>query len=163
MPRIVIFDEVASPQRVIQITGPSVNEGPYHTSGRTDFVVHPDLSLLATLDADGRIATYIVPKKYWKHVAGAIVEYTAGEKTTQDTADAAQDAINEQAQLDDIRDRAAVGLDDFEVNSLLLRAFADIVKDEINILRALHSLPDRTLAQLRTSIVNKVNSGDVDS
>ena len=38
----------------------------------------------------------------------------------------------------------------------LLRAFAELVMDELNTLRALHSLAPRTFAQLRTAIKNKV-------
>lgn len=38
----------------------------------------------------------------------------------------------------------------------LLRAFAALVMDELNTLRALHSLAPRTFAQLRTAIKNKV-------
>ena len=39
----------------------------------------------------------------------------------------------------------------------MMIAFADIIKDEINILRAEHGLPDRTLAQLKTAISNRIN------
>jgi hypothetical protein len=46
--------------------------------------------------------------------------------------------------------------------ALVLRAFADVVKDEVNILRALHVLQPRTLPQLRASIVARINSGVVD-
>lgn len=42
----------------------------------------------------------------------------------------------------------------------LLTAFADIIKDEINILRAQHSLPDRTLAQLKTAMLNRISEND---
>lgn len=153
MPRIVFFDEGASPQKVLSVTGPSVDEGPFNASGRTDFVVHPDLSAL-----EG-----VVPRKYWKHLLGSIVEYTAQEKTDQDTAEAARDAANVVARLDDIRSQAAAGFDGFDSNPLLLRAFAETLKDEINTLRALHGLPNRTLAQLRTAIAAKVNDGTVDS
>lgn len=45
---------------------------------------------------------------------------------------------------------------------LTIRAFADIIKDEINILRAEHGLAPRTLAQLKTAIQNRIDSGDVD-
>jgi hypothetical protein len=153
MPRIVVFDEAASPQRVIQVTGSSENEGPWIASGRTDFVSNPDLSALEGL----------VPLKYWKHEAGAIVEYTQAEKDAQDAADAstaAQDALDAIAAS---KADATVAMDGTENLAFLMRAFADVVKEEINILRALHSLPDRTLAQLRTAIANKVNSGDVDT
>lgn len=46
--------------------------------------------------------------------------------------------------------------------SILQRAVADIIKDEINILRRLQNLPDRNLTQLKTAIVDRINSGNVD-
>jgi hypothetical protein len=39
-------------------------------------------------------------------------------------------------------------------------AFADILIDEINILRAEHSLGDRTLAQLKTAMLNRISEND---
>lgn len=42
--------------------------------------------------------------------------------------------------------------DDREV----LRAFAKLIMNDLNILRALHSLPPRTFAQLRTEIRNEI-------
>lgn len=150
MATVVIFDEAATPQRVLEVLV-SVHTPDF--SSRTDVVVNPDLSLL-----EG-----IVPRRFWKHVASAIVEWTQTEKDAEAAAEAAAQAVAEAQRLVDIRADAAAGLDDFEVTPLLLRAFADILKDEINILRALHSLPNRTLAQLRTAIAARVNDGTVDS
>ena len=152
MPQLVFFNEAATPQQVTSVTGPSVNQGPFVDSGRTDFVIAPDLSAL-----EG-----IVLRKYWKHSGGLIISYTAAEITTQDAAEAAAQA---QRALDDIaaiRADAAEGLSGFDVSPLVLRAFAEILIDEINTLRALHSLGDRTLLQLKNAITNTVNSGDVD-
>jgi len=42
----------------------------------------------------------------------------------------------------------------------MMIAFADIIKDEINILRAQHALPDRTLAQLQTAMINRMSEDD---
>ena len=39
------------------------------------------------------------------------------------------------------------------------KALAAILIDEINTLRALHSLPDRTLAQAKTAFINKIEGG----
>lgn len=162
MPRIVVFDEGATPQRVVQITGRSENQGPWDDSGRTDFIVDPDLSLLATEDADGKL-TYIIPRRDWKHSAGAIIEWAQAEKDARASAEAAAQAAADIQNIAIIRAEAAAGLDNFDVTPLLLRAFADIIKDEINILRAEHGLADRTLAQLRSAITAKVNDGTVDS
>jgi len=41
----------------------------------------------------------------------------------------------------------------------VLKAIAELLVDEFNILRALHALPDRTFAQLRTAIRNKIDAG----
>jgi len=42
----------------------------------------------------------------------------------------------------------------------MLVAMADIIRDEINILRTLHGLPDRTLVQFRTAMINRVQKDD---
>lgn len=39
-------------------------------------------------------------------------------------------------------------------------AFVDIIKDEINILRTQHSLPTRTLSQLKTQLLSKISKDD---
>ncbi len=39
-------------------------------------------------------------------------------------------------------------------------AFAKVVMDEINILRQQHSLPDRTISQLKTALQNKIDKND---
>lgn len=43
-------------------------------------------------------------------------------------------------------------------NDEVLTAFAEIIIDEINVLRQQHSLADRTLAQLKTAIKNRVKA-----
>ncbi len=154
MPRIVIFDELASPQRVTGMTGPSSPLKPYEA--RTDVIVDPDLSLLVTLDGNHEITSFIVPRRDWKHEAGSIVTMTGAEITARDAAQAAAQDLA-------VRDGAKDGLLGFDNGALLMRAFADIVKDELNILRSLHSLPDRTLTQLRTAINSRVDGGSVDS
>ena len=45
----------------------------------------------------------------------------------------------------------------------LIRALALVVMDEINLLRAEHSLAARTPAQIRTAIKNKIDSGEADN
>ncbi len=39
-----------------------------------------------------------------------------------------------------------------------LRAIVELLVDELNVLRALHSLPDRTIAQARSAIRNKIDN-----
>jgi hypothetical protein len=43
-----------------------------------------------------------------------------------------------------------------------LRSALEIALNEINILRAIHSLPDRTLTQFLNTVDNKIDSGDND-
>lgn len=159
MALIVIFDEVTTPQKVVNII---IGAHTPDFSSRTDVAINPDLSALATFDAEGRLATFIVPRRYWKHSTGAIVEYTQAEKDAQD----AQDAIDREAErVQGIANTKLAAKDQiigFADTSLFLRAFISILIEEINTLRALHSLPDRTIAQLKTAIGNRIDDGTID-
>jgi hypothetical protein len=44
----------------------------------------------------------------------------------------------------------------------VLRSLVEVIIDEINTLRALHSLGDRTLTQAKTEILNKIDAGGND-
>jgi hypothetical protein len=143
MALIVIFDEGASPEQVLQVI-PSANTPEY--SSRSDVLVNPDISALQG----------IIPRRYWKRVLDTVVEYTQAEKDAQDAAEAA-------AEVAAVRAGAKNQHVGFSGLPVYLRAFADVVREEINILRALHSLQDRTLAQLKTAIENRIDSGGVDS
>lgn len=143
MSLIVIFDEGATPEKVLEVRR-STSPRPF--IGRTDVLTDPDISAL-----DG-----VVPRRYWKRVGTTVVEFSAAEKTTQDTEEAAEQDLA-------VRTGAKAQLNGFSDVPLMLRAFADILKEEINTLRALHSLPDRTLAQLRTAIDGRIDGGSVDS
>lgn len=153
---IVIFDEGASPEKVLTVHR-RVNMGLW-VDPTTALPLRSDVLAYADLAA----VEGVVPFKYWKHDTGAIVSMTAAEITAQDAADAAAEAQRVLDDLAAIRAGAAAGLDGFAEVPLALRAFADVVREEINILRALHTLTPRTLSQLKTAITNKVNSGDVD-
>jgi hypothetical protein len=74
----------------------------------------------------------------------ALITYVAD----QANIDAAFTQIEVEAVLDVERDK----LD----SEKILKAFAEMVVDEFNILRAIEGLPPRTFAQLRTAIRNKV-------
>lgn len=168
MARVVIFDPNATPQRVLQVLD-SVSSPDF--AGRNDVVIEPDLSLV---QASGFTSLY------WKHETGAIVAMTAGERS-------ALDAQILEALTLSVRDRGKAIVDALSDSGILQRALADIVKDELNILRgwivsfksevalaitladlkvrvaALPDLPDRTLSQLRTAIKNRIDSGSVDA
>lgn len=119
------------------------------------------------------------PMKYWKHVAGAVQLMTQGERDAVDAALAA-------AALTVARTGAKDQIVGTIPLPILLRALADILKDEINIVRGwtvsskaevaasssladlktrvatLSTLNDRTLAQLKTAIQNRIDSGGLD-
>lgn len=186
MPRIVLFDESASPQRVTFVTGPSENPEPYF--GRTDAVIGADLTGLVQLDIDTyEIISYNVPLAHWKHAAGQIVAFTQAEIDAKAAADAAEAVADAAAMILDNRVEAKNLLAGAVVPGVLIRALADIVKDEINLIRqwlvalkaevaaassfgnlktrvaTLPDMPDRTLVQLRTSIEQRIDNGSVDS
>lgn len=80
--------------------------------------------------------------KYWV-IAGDTISLM--DQAARDAVDAAGDSD----QLDEIAD----GL---EQARTITRAFAEVVLDEINILRAQHSLPARTLTQLHNAVRGKL-------
>lgn len=96
---------------------------------------NPDMSQVAGL-----------AERYWKWDSGTErpISQTAGEKTATDAAilAAAKDGAVAPLAASDVPD--------------LLRALALVVMDEVNILRAQHSLPARTVAQLQTALKNKM-------
>jgi len=98
----------------------------------------------------------IVLQKYWKIVGDTVVEQTAGEKTTTDADILAAENTR-------VRAGAVTAEDTKAIDYVLIRALSLVVKDEVNVLRALHGLGDRTNAQIKTGIKNKINSGDADS
>jgi len=62
------------------------------------------------------------------------------------------DAAFAQVEVNEVLDVERDKLD----NEKILKAFAELVMDELNILRAIEGLPPRTFDQLRTAIRNKV-------
>lgn len=121
-----------------------------------------------------------VPVKYMKVVGGDVLEMTQEEKDAIDAAELVVETAN-------IRISAKESVVGFSPNPLFQRAFADIIKDEFNLLRqwtrdfktevaaatnlanlqtrvaSLPTLNDRTLAQLKTAIQNRIDDTTVDS
>lgn len=84
------------------------------------------------------------PKYYWI-INGDLVELA--DQSTRDAIDA-QRLADKRDQISDQIDRAET----------ILRAFAEVVLDEINLLRAEHpGFQPRTLSQLKTAIRNKLD------
>ncbi len=85
---------------------------------------------------------------YWKEISGVFSEMTLAEKNIKNAQIAAANII---------RDKSIAK---WRIsNERVLRAFAEVVMDEINILRSEHNLIDRTLSQLVTAIKNKIDAG----
>ncbi len=74
----------------------------------------------------------------------AFADYTANQ--------VARDTAFLQSEIDTETDKVR---DDFD-DQRILKAFAELLVDELNVLRQLHGLPARTFAQLRTAIRSKI-------
>ncbi len=83
------------------------------------------------------------------------VEMTQGEKDAVDAVLVI--ALNLQQ-----RETGKMTVDSPIGQGKLERAVAEIIRREINILRAQHGLADRTLAQLKTQVKSEIDSGNVD-
>ena len=155
---IIIFDEGATPERVLSYL-PRVLRMSEWVDTATGVPIRSDV--VARLDPSE--LPLAVPRRYWKHVAGAIIEYTQAEKDAQD----AQDVIDREAEriqeIANTRLNAKDEITGFESSSLFLRAFISILIEEINTLRSQHGLADRTIAQLKTAIRNRIDDGTVDT
>lgn len=112
--------------------------------GRTDVLINPDLSAVAG-----------VSQRYWKKENGTIVPMTQDERNALDA-----NALTQMTSF--LRDDSKALFSSRSDLGMIFRAFADVLKDEINILRANDGLPDRTLNQLKTAIRNRIDSGTVD-
>lgn len=121
-----------------------------------------------------------IPIRYWKHLAGSIVEMSQVEK----------DALDAEVVIT-LRDNTRLAgkniIDAQTAIGIIERAVADITRDEINNIRqwimsfkaevalastfanlkvrvaTLPDMPDRTLAQLRAAIKSRIDSGTIDS
>jgi len=100
---------------------------------QANYIEEPDLSAVT-----GQ------PSKYWTITGDIIALKSQAERDAVDAADLSTQRDNATNQLDPIED--------------ILRAFALVVLDEINILRTQHSLADRTIAQLKTAVRSKLGS-----
>jgi len=86
-----------------------------------------------------------VPSIYWVITGDVITEMSQAEKDAVDAAilsDARDDAI--EAEIDNLES--------------VLRQLTKLIVDELNILRQEHSLPDRTLAQVKTQLRNDLGT-----
>lgn len=95
------------------------------------------------------------------HPAATELEVESVDQATLDTAFAGY--VADQTNIDAATAAAQVVIEkDAEKEAYdvrrLFRALVESLVDEINTLRTLHSLPDRTVAQARTAILNKIDN-----
>ncbi len=147
MSDIVIFDENADPQRVTDhirfVHTPDYLENGQPIAG---VLINPQLN-----------AVEGVPRRYWKHENGLVVEYTQAEKDAQAFAQA---TAAELATREGAKDRL-VG---FSPEALLERARNAVMVDYLN---AIHAVPNvaltpLTLEDVAAAIDAKVDGGTVD-
>lgn len=139
MARLVIYDTITNRIKEYQ---PSGNEGLY--IGQPGVLIDPDISGLLT-----------VPIQYWIHDAGAIREMTQAEKDTLN-------AEIVSANVSSIRLAARNEVDNFSSEGVRLRAAIIYFVQQINSLRALHSLTPLSAADVKTAIKNIINAGTAD-
>ena len=99
--------------------------------GNAEWILSPDMSAVAGY-----------PSKYWV-ITGDNV--TLMDQAARDAVDAAAEA----AQLDSIAD-------ELDQTRTIMRAFAEVVLDQVNALRADHGRNALTLAQLKTAVRGKL-------
>lgn len=126
------------------------------TSG--DFAALPETGLLfvVILNDDGSVEKYT-----------GLVEYTylgetkPGDTTTPANYAAIEVVLGRISYLLDPTNHITIDQEEARHridNEVVLRAFAEVVMDEINILRTEHSLPVRTLSQLVNAIKQKIDT-----
>ena len=119
--------------------------------------------------ANGCASLPAVAFKYMKIVNGSVVEMSQDEKDAVNASEAS-------AQIASTRSGAKDSTSGFSPSAVYLRAFIDILIDEINILRADidaiskessqitdRNRPNRTRTQLKTAIENRIDSGNADT
>lgn len=161
----LFFDPNSSPVVGIVTAYPVPVDVP---SGAQNALLNPDLSQVAG-----------IAQTYWKVANRVVVPMTGPEKVAYDAAIAT-------ALTSSQRSSAQIIIQSASDQGKVLRAEADVLLSEINILRewiasfktavaaattlanlktgvaALPDMPDRTLAQAKTAILNEISAGTVD-
>lgn len=95
------------------------------------------------------------------HPDSSELECESTDQVTLDTAfaDYVADQTNIDAATQAARNTAGRDFDkDLYDNKRLWRAVVELLIDELNILRTIEGLPDRTVAQARSAILNKIDN-----
>jgi len=113
--------------------------GSVHTPNfsSAEWVINPDLS-----------AVQGQPTKYWIITGDVVTLASPAEQTIIDDALVVTRATRGKGEEKNRFD-----------NERLMKAFAELVMDQFNVLRAIEGLPDLTFAQLRTAIRDKIDVG----
>ena len=111
------------------------------------------LRSVASADLPEAIANYIEEPDL-SAVAGQPVKYWLITGDAVSLVDAATRSSIDAALFSTARDALA---DEIDQNKTFMKAFALVVLDEFNLLRAEHGLPPRTIAQLKTAVRNKLD------
>lgn len=124
----------------------------------SDFAALPDTGLLfvVVLSDDGSVEVFKALDEYTY-----LGETKPGSLTTPENYEAIKADLSRLSFLLDPTNHISVDRTEAKQKidrELVLRAFADIVKDEINILRTTHGLSFRTLPQLVTAIKNRIDA-----
>ena len=124
--------EISSGGMTARFPGLLFDDGAGQPINNADWIHAPDLDAV----------TGFPDTKYWI-VTGDVVSLMS--QAARDALDAAADTV----QLDSIAD-------ELTQTRTFIRAFAEVVLDEINNLRSQHALPPRTLTQLRNAVRGKL-------
>jgi len=100
-------------------------------ASNAEWIYDPDLSAVAG-----------EPTKYWI-ITGDVI--TLMDQAAQDVVDAAEDLARRNAMANSIF-----------VTDPTMKAFAEVILEQINTLRTEHALPTATLAQLRAAVFGKL-------
>jgi len=112
-----------------------------------DYLVDPDMSTVGAGAGNGFHAT--VPHQYWKlDIPGnAVLEMTLPEKLAVNAAiDAAALKADKEATRNEYTDRR------------IWKAIGGILLDENNLIRRNAGMPERTVEQFRTVVLNRINA-----
>lgn len=147
MAKAIIFDENATPQRVLEEVGSIASNDMAYTS-RTDALI-----LTTAQEATYDILRTTLPFRHLKHDAGNIVEMTAQEKADTDTL------LNNQ-QIQTSRDRAESSWDTSTPEMQVIKAMLVEIVQEFNRHRANDGDPLLTKAQVINAIKTRIQNGE---
>lgn len=155
MANVIIYDPASTPiaNKVVRYLR-SVQE--------SDYAAHPSVVINKDPSGDNpQVAALLaanVPMSEWKVSGSNVVQLTQADKDAIAAAEASAAATAAANYITASKADAKVIVDKVDRYGRMLRAFAEVMVDEISILRAQHSLAPRTLVQLRNAINAKIDA-----